>query len=131
MNLSLAAINNFYRFMGLGKPDVGREDLPGVAPGALSPEEQKKFLRAVERSASARDRAIARVLFFTGLRVSELVGLDSADVFISARKGRVIVRSGKGDAYWEVALNAEAREALERGSGNGRSTRVPTARACS
>jgi len=114
VNLSLAAIDNFYRFMGLGKPDVGREDLPGVAPGALSPEEQKKFLRAVERSASARDRAIARVLFFTGLRVSELVGLDSADVFISARKGRVIVRSGKGDAYREVALNAEAREALER-----------------
>lgn len=36
VNLSLAAIDNFYRFMGLGKPDVGREDLPGVAPGALA-----------------------------------------------------------------------------------------------
>ena len=114
VNLSLAAIDNFYRFLGLGKPDVGREDLPGVAPGALSPEEQKKFLRAVERSDSARDQAIARVLFFAGLRVSELVGLDSADITISARKGRVIVRSGKGDAYREIALNAEVREALEK-----------------
>lgn len=114
VNLSLAAIDNFYRFMGMGKPEVGREDLPGVAPGALSPEEQKRFLRAVERSALARDRAIARVLFFAGLRVSELVELDNGDVSISARKGRVVVRSGKGDAYREVALNTEAREALEK-----------------
>lgn len=114
VNLSLAAIDNFYRFMGLGKPDAKREDLPGVAPGALSPEEQKGFLRAVERSGSTRDRAMARVLFFARLRVSELVGLDRADVSVSARKGRVVVRSGKGDAYREVALNAEAREALEK-----------------
>jgi site-specific recombinase XerD len=114
VNLSLAAIDNFYRFLGMGKPDVAREDLPGVAPGSLAPEEQKRFLRAVERSDSPRDRAMARVLFFAGIRVSELVGLDSTDVSISARKGRVVVRSGKGDAYREVALNSEAREALER-----------------
>lgn len=114
VNLSLAAIDNFYRFMGLGKPDAKREDLPGVAPGALEPDEQKKFLRAVERSGSARDRAIARMLFFAGLRVSELVALDTADISISARKGQVTVRSGKGDAYREVALNAEVREALEQ-----------------
>lgn len=114
VNLTLAAIDNFYRFLGMGKPDAKREDLPGVAPGALEPEEQKRFLRAVERSGSARDRAIARVLFFAGLRVSELVGLDTADISLSARKGRVTVRSGKGDAYREVALNAEVREALER-----------------
>lgn len=114
VNLALAAIDNFYRFMGLGKPEAKREDLPGVAPGSLEPDEQKRFLRAVERSDSARDRAIARVLFFAGLRVSELVGLEVSDVSISARKGRVVVRSGKGDAYREVALNAEAREALEK-----------------
>jgi integrase/recombinase XerC len=113
VNLSLAAIDNFYRFVGLGKPDASREDLPGVAPGALSPEEQKRFLRAIERSTSARDRAMARVLFFSGLRVSELVGLDTGDVSISARKGHVVVRSGKGDAYREVALNAAVREALD------------------
>jgi len=113
VNLSLAAVDNFYRFMGMGKPDAKREDLPGVAPGALLPEDQKRFLRAVERSTSMRDRAIARVLFFAGLRISELVGLDTLDVAVSARKGRVIVRSGKGDAYREVALNAEVRGALE------------------
>lgn len=113
VNLSLAAIDNFYRYLGMGKPDAKREDLPGTAPGALEPEEQKRFLRAVERSGSARDQAIARMLFFAGLRVSELVALDSTDVSVSARKGRLAVRSGKGDAYREVALNAEVRGALE------------------
>jgi site-specific recombinase XerC len=38
--------------------------------------------------------------------------LDTDDVALSARKGKVIVRAGKGDTYREVVLNAEAREAL-------------------
>lgn len=40
--------------------------------------------------------------------------MDTSDVSISARKGRVTVRSGKGDAYREVALNAEVRDALDK-----------------
>ena len=114
VNLSLAAVDNFYRFLGMGKPEVRREELPGAAPKALSPEEQKRFLRAVERSEETRDRAIAKMLFYAGLRLGELTKLDVEDVPISARKGKVIVRSGKGDAYREIALNVEVREALER-----------------
>jgi site-specific recombinase XerD len=114
VNLSLAAVDNFYRFLGMGKPEVRREELPGAAPKALSPEEQKRFLRAVERSPEVRDRAIAKMFFYAGLRLGELVKLDVEDVPISTRKGKVIVRSGKGDAYREVALNAEVREALDR-----------------
>lgn len=114
VNLSLAAVDNFYRFLGMGKPEVRREELPGAAPRALSPEEQKRFLRAVERSPETRDKAVARMLFYAGLRLGELTKLDVEDLSISARKGKVIVRSGKGDAYREIALNAEVREALER-----------------
>jgi site-specific recombinase XerC len=47
------------------------------------------------------------------LRLEELAGLDADDLAISARKGREVVRSGKRDAYQAVALNAEAREALD------------------
>ena len=112
VNLSLAAVDNFYRFLGMGKPEVRREELPGAAPKALSPEEQKRFLRAVERSEETRDRAIAKMLFYAGLRIGELTKLDVEDVPISARKGKVIVRRGKGDAYREIALNAEVRECL-------------------
>ncbi len=120
VNLSLAAVDNFYRFLGMGKPKVAREELPGAAPKALPPEEQKRFLRAVERSSEVRDRAITKMLFYAGLRLGELVKLNVEDVPISARKGKVIVRSGKGDAYREIALNAEVREALDRWLGQRR-----------
>jgi site-specific recombinase XerD len=113
VNLTLAAIDNLYRSLGVGRPEVRREELPDAAPKALSPDEQKRFLRAVERSPEARDRAIAKLLFYAGLRLDELASLDVEDVPVSARKGRVIVRSGKGDRYREVALGAEVREAID------------------
>ncbi len=53
------------------------------------------------------------MLLYTGLRLAELVALDVDDVRMSARKGVVIVRSGKGDAYREVPLNALVRQVLE------------------
>ena len=89
-----------------------REDLPQEAPRALEPEEQKRFMRAAERCTSIRDRAIALLLFYTALRVGECAGLNTDDIALSARKGKVTVRAGKGDFYREVALNAEAREGL-------------------
>jgi integrase/recombinase XerC len=114
VNLTLAALDNFYRFLELGTPQVRREDLPQVAPRALEPEEQKRFLRAVEQSPSPRDQAIALLLFYTALRLGECAALTIDDIFLTARKGKVIVRAGKGDAYREVLLNAQAREALDR-----------------
>lgn len=113
VNQALAAIDNFYRSLSLGRPEVGREDLPQVAPRALEEAEQRLFLRAVEASPSERDRAIAILLFYTGLRLSELAALNLADVSVSARRGRLTVRSGKGDAYRQVPLNSACRDALE------------------
>ena len=112
VNLALAALDNFYRFVGLGSPSVRREDLPGEAPRALDADAQRRLLRAVERRPLARDRAIATVALFAGLRLAELAALDLDDVAVSARKGKVIVRRGKGDAYREVPLNADARTSL-------------------
>ncbi len=53
----LAALDHLYLFLGLGRPEVRREDLPQEAPKALEPEAQKRFLRAVERCTSVRNRA--------------------------------------------------------------------------
>jgi len=113
VNLALAAVDHFYRFLELPTPQVTREDLPAQAPRALEPPEQKRFLRAVERCASVRDRAIALLLFYTGLRISECAALTLDDVRLSSRKGLVIVRMGKGNSYREVPLNAEVRTALD------------------
>jgi integrase/recombinase XerC len=111
VNLALAAIDHFYSFLGLGDAEVRREELPRQAPRALEPDEQVRFLRAVERCESARDRAVALLLFYTGLRVGECSALDEDDVVMSARKGKVTVRSGKGDTY--RARNASTASATE------------------
>ena len=111
VNLALAALDSFYTQLGLGRPVVRREDLPARAPRAITEEQQRRLLRMAER-ASARDRAIVVVLLYTGLRLAELVALDVEDVRISARKGLLVVRSGKGDAYREVPLNALVRQVL-------------------
>jgi site-specific recombinase XerD len=112
VNQALASIDNFYRSLGVARPDVAREELAQVAPKALDEDDQRAFLRAVEGSPVARDRAIALVFFYTGLRLSELAGLDEADLAVSARRGRLTVRSGKGDTYREVPLNSACRTAL-------------------
>ncbi len=89
-----------------------RESLPVAAPRALSRDEKRRLLRAAER-ASARDRALVVLMLFAGLRIGETVALDIDDVTISTRKGLVVIRSGKGDAYREVALNALVRAVME------------------
>jgi site-specific recombinase XerD len=91
---------------------VRREELPQAAPRALDIDEQRRLLRAAER-ASPRDRAIVCTTLFATVRLAELVALDVGDVRVSARKGVLVVRSGKGDSYREVPLNALARQVLD------------------
>jgi len=113
VNLALAAIDHFHQFIGNDRPQVQRESLPAQAPRALKLEEQKAVLRAIERTSSVRDKAIAQLLFYTAVRLGECAALNLDDVRISPRKGVVIIRSGKGDTYREVPLNADVREALK------------------
>jgi site-specific recombinase XerD len=112
VNLALAAVDHFNRFLGLGPVNVKREPLAQAAPKALSEEQQRALLRGAEAS-RPRDRAIVTLLLYTAIRLHELVDLDVGDVSTSARKGLLVVRSGKGDAYREVPLNRPCRQALE------------------
>ena len=112
VNLALAAVDHFNRFLGLGPANVKREPLAQAAPRALSEDQQRDLLRAAE-AARPRDRAIVVLLLYTALRLHELTDLDVSDVSMSARKGLLVVRSGKGDAYREVPLNPPCRAALE------------------
>ncbi len=112
VNQALAALHTFCQFNGVGVPQVRREDLPQLAPRALSPDEQRRLLRAVERLELSRDKAIAYTLFYTGLRIGECAALDLADVIVSDRRGKLIVWKGKGDRQREVPLHPLARQAL-------------------
>src|SRR5690606_33418135 len=59
--------------------------------------------------AGRRDRAMLELLYATGLRVSELVGLELNDVDLEAR---VLVARGKGSKERLVPVGAPAAEAV-------------------
>ena len=113
VNAHLTALDHFYEQLGLGAVRVRRDQLPRRAPRALGAREQKRYLRAVEARPLARDRAIGRLLFYSGVRVDEMISLDDDDVPLSARKGKVIVRAGKGGDSREIPLlDPEARASV-------------------
>jgi len=60
-----------------------------------------------------RDEALLNLLLYTGLRVSEAAALNTDDVTINDRSGKVTVRSGKGREHRELPLHKEARKALK------------------
>jgi site-specific recombinase XerD len=113
INTVLAALGDFYTRAGLGAPDVRRLDLPQRAPRALNGRDSTRWLRTVERWLNPRDRVLALIPFYAGLRIGEVVALDLDDIRVSARKGLIIVRSGKGNGYREVPVHAGLRDELK------------------
>ena len=61
VNLALAAVDHFYRFLELPTPQVTREDLPTQAPRALEPAEQKRFLANIIDRPNSRLYASGRI----------------------------------------------------------------------
>jgi len=53
VNLALAAVDHFYRFVGLGPANSRREQLPQAAPRALDVDQTRRLLRAAERTAAS------------------------------------------------------------------------------
>ncbi|MFF3085971.1 hypothetical protein ACFVRB_13130 [Streptomyces nojiriensis] len=76
MNAHLTALDRFFSQLSLGPAVRRRADAPKLAPRTLDARQQKRYLRAVERRPLARDRAIRRLLFHSGVRIAELVALD-------------------------------------------------------
>lgn len=105
---------------GLTASDVGdRLGAPKVAralPGVLTATQARALLEVSEQAAddgspvTARDRAALELLYATGIRVSELTGLDLADVDAARRTLRV---TGKGDKERTVPYGVPAQRALD------------------
>ena len=140
MARKLAALRSFLKFCareGLVRENAARlvatPKLPKRVPSILSAEEMNEFLdglakvqesrakgrparrvRAAQDSATPllqRDRAILELLYASGLRVSELTGLDVDDV---DRKERMLRVFGKGNKERIIPYGSKAEEALER-----------------
>jgi len=92
INAVLTALDHFYTHLQLGPVPTAREELMSGARRILNEEEQLRFLAAVERHVSARDRAIAYSLFYTGLRVAELVALDRVDIRLVGKQSHLVVK---------------------------------------
>ncbi len=95
---------------------VDRIDVVVHPPQALARTEWN----AVRRAAAARaprDHGLALALVcllrFAGPRVGEVAALRLPDVRLSARRGLLVIRRGKGLKYREVPLVVDAREPLE------------------
>jgi integrase/recombinase XerD len=116
---ALSAIRTFHRLLAaerLAPSDPADEiDSPRrerKLPQPLSPEECLAVLAAPDprTPAGRRDRAMLELLYATGLRVSELVGLTLNDVNLETR---VLVARGKGNKERLVPVGAPAAEAVK------------------
>jgi len=116
----VSTIRSFYRFLardgritqdplvGVRGPKKGRR-LPSFLSGA----QVLSILAAVQgdEPKDLRDRAIVELFYAAGLRLSELVGLDTRDVSLGERQARVL---GKGSKERIALMGRSAAAALER-----------------
>ena len=87
---------------------------PGRSPGAVISGEADS---AAEHAIALRDQAVLEVLYATGIRVSELTGLDIADV---DRHRRVLRVLGKGSKERTVPFGVPADAAIGAWLDHGR-----------
>jgi integrase/recombinase XerD len=115
-----AALRGFYRFCfgeGLIGTDVAAHlDLPRqprLLPEVLTVAEVDGLLtaRTDETPAGLRDRALLELLYASGLRISEAVGLDRDDLSLDEGLVRVV---GKGDRERQVPVGEVALSWLRR-----------------
>ncbi len=116
----LSALRTFYgwcRKSGRTQADptagLARPKVPKRLPDMLRPEEVAAVLEAVggDEPYARRDRAVLELLYSSGLRVSELAGLDVASVDLAEGTVRVV---GKGNKERQVPVGRPAIAAVAR-----------------
>ncbi|MGD8829425.1 MAG: site-specific tyrosine recombinase XerD [Pseudomonadales bacterium] len=122
----LSCVKGFYRHMArvgrLAEDPAAHLETPRLGrslPGTLSETEVQKLLDAPNLSTPVglRDRAMLELLYASGLRISELVGLKTSSVNLQQGVVRVL---GKGGKERLVPVGEEAQRWLVRFSREGR-----------
>ncbi len=115
----LSAVRGFYQY--LGREGLCRHD---PAAGLAAPKGERRLPRALDADRTAqlldgaleddflalRDQAMLELFYSSGLRLSELVGLNLAELDLPAGLVRVL---GKGNKARELPVGRKAREAIE------------------
>jgi integrase/recombinase XerD len=117
---AVVAVRGLHRFAvrdGLVEVDVARDVRPPTPPRrlpkAISVDEVERLLDAAGFDGTplaVRDRALLELLYATGARISEAVGLAVDDVDLGARS---VLLSGKGGKQRRVPLGSFAAAALD------------------
>jgi integrase/recombinase XerC len=115
----LSAVKAFYRYressLGAASPALTLRSpkLERRLPAILEPDDVRRLIELGgedQSPAALRDRAIMETLYSSGLRVSELVGLNWRDV--DEDIGMLTVRAGKGNKDRVVPIGEPALDAL-------------------
>lgn len=125
INRSTSALKTFYKYLvrehSISDPTTGitSNKLTRKLPKALTISEMESLINAAERSSnttSLRDKAILEMLYGTGARVSEIVGINVSDfdktLFESSEVVTLKLR-GKGSKERIVPLGFYAKTALD------------------
>ncbi len=129
---TVAATRGFYRYLALGRHIAANpaDDLQpprtfAALPNYLSIEDVDRLLAAPDTATprGVRDRAFIELLYATGLRVSELVGLKVTDVNLEAG---FLTTKGKGGKERLVPVGDEAVAWLMRYLRDGRPALLDT-----
>ncbi|MFZ6028298.1 MAG: tyrosine-type recombinase/integrase [Chloroflexota bacterium] len=127
---SLSTLLSWAQMRGFIEDDPTRtvRSLPNISAGPkyLDKKQQYALQRAIEKDlqiarlrypkrwrSRQRDASMVNFMLHTGLRLQESLDLRLGDLEINERKGRVLVRQGKGRKQRTVPLNHEARKALQ------------------
>jgi len=116
----VVAVRGLHRFAlrdGLVDVDVSREVKPPAPPRrlpkAITPDEVERLLDAAgyaRTPLAIRDRALLELLYATGARISEAVGLAVDDLELA---DRTVLLAGKGGKQRRVPLGSYAARAVE------------------
>jgi integrase/recombinase XerD len=125
VNRFLSSLKGFYKYCALeyqiSNPmvDISQFKVARKLPKALSVEEITRLLDTANNPAdptTLRDRAILEILYGTGARVAELVGIDVSDISKDSFDGEeitILKLRGKGSKERLVPLGKFALEALD------------------
>ncbi len=125
INRTISSLKGFYKYVSIESSvdnpmlESLTHKLPRKLPKALSIDEVTKLIESAKRegnTSSPRDYAILELLYSTGARVSEIIGINTTDISISKlADGEVSVLKlkGKGSKERFVPLGKYAISALD------------------
>ncbi len=120
VNNSLIAIEHFLTSCEIYDIKIDRAVRSHPTPAYLTDEEQVRFVASANANGTERDRALALLFLYTGLRVGECSNLNLADVRQVLSASSIVVRKSLSNANAslkqqisrEIPLNSQVQLAL-------------------